>query len=362
MTKTYNFSAGPAVLPQEVLEKAQSEFLNYQESGMSVMEMSHRSSIFENILEDAKTALRQLMGIPENYHLLFLQGGASLQFTMVPLNLTQNQTAYYVDTGSWSKKAISEAKKIPHVTVSKLASSEDKNFSYIPEIDENSVPSTAAYVHITTNNTIEGTSFQTLPHFKDVPLVADMSSNILSNDYDINDFGLIYAGAQKNIGPAGLTLVIIRDDLLKDHINISNMLDYRIHVKNNSLYNTPNTFGIYMAKLGFEWLLAKGGIPEIVKENKEKSGLLYDFIDHSKLFTSPVAQKDRSINNIPFLTGNKELDSKFVSEAEALGLVNIKGHRSVGGMRASLYNAFPMEGVEKLVNFMETFEKEHGGK
>lgn len=362
MTKTYNFSAGPAVLPQEVLKKAQSEFLNYQGSGMSVMEMSHRSSIFENILEEAKTALRQLMTIPENYHILFLQGGASLQFTMVPLNIAQNQTAYYVNTGSWSKKAISEAKKIPQVTVNQLATSEDKNFTYIPEIDESSVPSTAAYVHITTNNTIEGTSFQKLPHFKNVPLVADMSSNILSNDYNVNDFGLIYAGAQKNIGPAGITVVIIRDDLLKEHDNISNMLDYRIHVKNNSLYNTPNTFGIYMAKLGFEWLIEKGGIPEIVKENKEKSGLLYDFIDQSKLFTSPVALKDRSINNIPFLTGDKELDNKFVSEAEALGLVNIKGHRSVGGMRASLYNAFPMEGVEKLVNFMETFEKEHGGK
>lgn len=363
MTQVFNFSAGPAVLPKDVLVKAQAEFLDYHSSGMSVMELSHRSSLFEEIIADADTYLRELMTIPDNFDILFLQGGASLQFTMAPLNLAKNKKAYYINTGTWSKKAIAEAKKSDNVTVDILASSEDKNFSYIPEIDTSLVDNDAAYVHITTNNTIEGTCFQTIPKFGKVPVIADMSSNILSNDYDINDFGMIYAGAQKNIGPAGLTVVIIRKDLLeRDHDNISNMLDYATQAKSKSLYNTPPTYSIYMAKLVFEWLLEKGGVPAILKENQEKAQRLYDFIEQSALFTSPVAKKDRSINNIPFLTGNDDLDKLFVTEAGKNGLVNIKGHRLVGGMRASLYNAFPIEGVDALIRFMETFEKENGGK
>ncbi|WP_086348487.1 3-phosphoserine/phosphohydroxythreonine transaminase [Candidatus Enterococcus clewellii] len=361
MKTVYNFSAGPAILPKSVLEKAQSELVNYQNSGMSVMELSHRSSLFETIIQQAESLLRELMTIPDNYKVLFLQGGASLQFTMIPLNLAQNKKALYVNTGSWSKKAISEAKKIDNVEVEVIASSEDKNFTYIPEIKKEAIPQDAAYVHITTNNTIEGTTIFDLPDTGDVPLVADMSSNILSVNYNVADFGLIYAGAQKNIGPAGLTVVIVRDDLIGQTDVLSAMLDYDIQAKNDSLYNTPPTFAIYMAKLVFEWIKELGGVTQMEKLNTEKAQLLYDEIEQSALFSSPVDPKFRSINNIPFVTGSEELDKKFNQEALSEGFENLKGHRSVGGMRASLYNAFPKEGVEALVTFMKKFEAENGG-
>ena len=354
----YNFSAGPAVLPRPVLEKAQSELLNYRGSGMSVMELSHRSSLFEEIIKDAEALLRKLMGIPENYQVLFLQGGASLQFSMVPLNLAQNKKALYVNTGSWSKKAIEAAKALGNVTVEVVASSEDQNFTYIPEISEDAIDQEAAYLHITTNNTIEGTAFQTIPQAGDVPIVADMSSNILANDYRVEDFGVIYAGAQKNIGPAGLTVVIIREDLLNDDAVFAPMLDYRLQAKNDSLYNTPPTYAIYIAKLVFEWLEKLGGIPAILEQDRQKAALLYETIEASALYSSPVAVDSRSLTNIPFVTGDKALDQRFNEEAVKAGFENLKGHRSVGGMRASLYNAFPLAGVQALVDFMKSFEAE----
>ncbi|KAF9404816.1 hypothetical protein HW555_014151 [Spodoptera exigua] len=331
--------AGPAVLPKSVLEKAQSELVNYENSGMSVMELSHRSSLFETIIENAETLLRELMNIPDNYKVLFLQGGAS----------------------SWSKKAISEAKKIDTVEVQVIASSEDKNFTYIPEVHLEDIPQDAAYLHITTNNTIEGTTIYDLPKTGKVPLIADMSSNILSINYNVADFGLIYAGAQKNIGPAGLTVVIVREDLIGQVDVLSAMLDYDIHAKNGSMYNTPPTYSIYIAKLVFEWIKEQGGVSQMEKLNKEKSAILYNEIDASALFSSPVNPKDRSINNIPFITGNDALDKKFNQEAIAAGFENLKGHRSVGGMRASLYNAFPKVGVEALIHLMKKFESENGG-
>lgn len=356
----YNFSAGPAVLPKAVLEIAQSEMLDYKNSGMSVMELSHRSSLFEEIIQSAESLLRELMAIPDNYKVLFLQGGASLQFTMVPLNLAQGKKALYVNTGSWSKKAISAAKALDNVEVEVIASSEDKNFTYIPEMPA-AVDQDAAYVHITTNNTIEGTAFAKIPNFGQVPVVADMSSNILANDYKVEDFGVIYAGAQKNIGPAGLTVVIIREDLLNQEAIFAPMLDYALQAKNNSLYNTPPTYSIYIAKLVFEWVKAQGGVTGITQKDQQKAQLLYDAIEKSSLFTSPVEKGSRSITNIPFVTGDEALDKAFNQEALAQGFENLKGHRSVGGMRASLYNAFPVEGVEALVAFMAQFEKENGG-
>ncbi|MFS1086126.1 3-phosphoserine/phosphohydroxythreonine transaminase [Enterococcus casseliflavus] len=354
----YNFSAGPAVLPRPVLEKAQSELLNYRGSGMSVMELSHRSSLFEAIIKDAEALLRKLMGIPENYQVLFLQGGASLQFSMIPLNLAQNKKALYVNTGSWSKKAIEAAKALGNVTVEVVASSGDQNFTYIPEISEDAIDQEAAYLHITTNNTIEGTAFQTIPQAGNVPIVADMSSNILANDYRVEDFGVIYAGAQKNIGPAGLTVVIIREDLLNDDAVFAPMLDYRLQAKNDSLYNTPPTYAIYIAKLVFEWLEELGGIPAILEQDRQKAALLYETIEASALYSSPVAVDSRSLTNIPFVTGDKALDQRFNEEAVKAGFENLKGHRSVGGMRASLYNAFPLAGVQALVDFMKSFEAE----
>lgn len=357
----YNFSAGPAVLPKAVLEIAQSEMLDYKNSGMSVMELSHRSSLFEEIIQEAETLLRELMAIPENYKVLFLQGGASLQFTMLPLNLAQGKKALYVNTGSWSKKAISAAKALDNVEVEVIASSEDKNFTYIPELPE-TVDQDAAYVHITTNNTIEGTAFAQIPNFGKVPVVADMSSNILANDYKVEDFGVIYAGAQKNIGPAGLTVVIIREDLLNQEAIFAPMLDYALQAKNNSLYNTPPTYAIYIAKLVFEWVKEQGGVAGITAKDQAKAQLLYTAIEQSSLFKSPVEKDSRSITNIPFVTGDEALDKAFNKAALAQGFENLKGHRSVGGMRASLYNAFPIEGVEALVAFMAEFEKENGGK
>lgn len=358
----YNFSAGPAVLPKPVLEKAQSEFLDYQGSGMSVMELSHRSSLFDEIIKDAESLLRELMGIPDNYRVLFLQGGASLQFSMVPLNLAQGKKAIYVNTGSWSKKAIQAAKMLGNVEVEVVASSEADNFTYIPEVTEDLIDQEAAYVHITTNNTIVGTAYQSIPQTGKVPIVADMSSNILANDYQVSDFGIIYAGAQKNIGPAGLTVVIIREDLIGLSAVKEPMLDYQIQADNHSLYNTPPTYAIYIAKLVFEWLQAQGGVPGILQQDREKATLLYEAIATSNLFKSPVRPDSRSITNIPFITGNEDLDKKFNAEALAAGFQNLKGHRSVGGMRASLYNAFPKQGVLDLIAFMEKFEAENGGK
>ena len=362
LSRIFNFSAGPSMLPVSVLEKAASEMLDYNNSGMSVMEMSHRSSLYESIINEAEQRLRQLMAIPENYHVLFLQGGASLQFSMLPLNLAKGKKALYVNTGAWAKKAIEAAQAIEGVEVEVIASSKDENFNYVPKITRDMVDQDAAYLHITTNETIGGIAFNEIPDAGAVPIIADMSSNILSNDYKVTDFGVIYAGAQKNIGPSGLTVVIIRDDLLNDEPIFAPMLDYRIHAENKSMYNTPATYGIYIAKLVFEWLEEQGGVAGILAKNQEKAQLLYDAIDASDLFTSPVAKEDRSINNIPFVTGNDDWDKEFNKRALEAGMLNLKGHRSVGGMRASLYNAFPKEGVEALVALMQKFEEEKAGK
>lgn len=358
MKRVYNFSAGPSILPLEVLEKAQKELLSYADSGMSVMELSHRSKLFTEVIEKAEQDLRELMNIPDNYKVLFLQGGATLQFSMVPLNLMQNGKAGFVHTGSWSKKAIQEAEKFGEVEV--IASSADRGFNYIPNLDEVEFDPELDYIHITTNNTIEGTAFTDIPDTGNIPLVADMSSNILSEAIDVNKFGIIYAGAQKNIGPAGLTIVIIREDLIgKARADCPIMLDYKTHSESNSLYNTPPTFGIYMASLVFEWLKGLGGIEAMETRNRKKAQLLYDFLDESDFFTTPVDKASRSLMNIPFVTPSKELDAAFIEEAKAAGLETLKGHRSVGGMRASIYNAMPVEGVELLVDVMREFEKKH---
>ena len=360
----YNFSAGPATLPNAVLETARDEMLDYQGSGMSVLEMSHRSPEYDKIIKDAEQTLRELMAIPDNYKVLFLQGGASLQFTMVPLNLAQGKKAYYLVAGSWGKKAYTEAvklsKTIPFEPIL-LASSEDTVFDHIPTFDPASIDPEAAYVHLTTNNTIEGTAIYDLPDTNGVPIVADMSSNILAARYNVEDFALIYAGAQKNIGPAGVTVVIIREDFLNDQPQLSAMLDYRIQADNESLYNTPPAYNIYISKLVFDWVKNEiGGVDKMAEIEREKSGLLYDFIEQSDFYTSPVKfAKDRSVCNIPFVTPSKDLDAKFAKEADAQGFKNIKGHRSVGGMRASLYNAFPRQGVLDLLDFMKKFEEEN---
>ena len=357
MGRVYNFSAGPATLPVAVLEKAQNELTDYHGTGMSVMEMSHRSSSFIDIIESAEYDLRSLMRIPDHYKVLFLQGGASTQFAMVPLNLmSKHKKADYINTGSWSQKAIEEAQR--YGTVNVLATSEDKNFSYIPSLNTLEFAPDTDYVHITTNNTIYGTLFPALPETGNIPLIADMSSNILSQEYDITKFGLVYAGAQKNIGPAGVTIVIIREDLIGNATNITpTMLDYQTHVKNGSMFNTPPCYPIYIAGLVFKWLLENGGVNAMEKKNKEKAGLLYDFLDQSNLFSGTVEKGSRSLMNIPFVTGNATLDAQFIKEAEANNLKTLKGHRSVGGMRASIYNAMPIEGVEALVAFMKHFEE-----
>ncbi|HLQ40082.1 MAG TPA: 3-phosphoserine/phosphohydroxythreonine transaminase [Tetragenococcus sp.] len=356
----YNFSAGPGVLPEPVLKKAQAELLDYQGSGMSVMELSHRSSWFEEIIQAAEDLLRELMAIPADYKVLFLQGGASLQFSAVPLNLAQGKKVQYVNTGSWAKKAIAAAQKLKNVDVKVIATSEANHFTEIPAV--NSVDSDAAYLHITTNETIGGVSYTQLPDSGQVPLIADMSSNILANDYRVEDFGLIYAGSQKNIGPAGLTVVIVRQDLLAQADLDIPMLDYRLQAGKHSMYNTPPTFSIYMAKLVFEWLKDLGGVKEILRYDQKKAALLYDAIDASRLFNNPVKKADRSLMNIPFVTGDEALDKEFIAQAQKAGFENLKGHRSVGGMRASLYNAFPLAGVEALVDFMRDFEEKNGGK
>lgn len=358
MARVYNFSAGPSMLPEPVLQKAAAEMLDYKGSGQSVMEMSHRSKIYEEIIYGAEAKLRDVMGIPENYYVLFLHGGASSQFAMVPLNLMgATKKADYVNTGMWSKKAIAEAKR--YGTVRVVATSEDKNFSYIPKLDNGIFSPDASYVHITTNNTIFGTCFDVIPDTGTVPIVADMSSNILSEEYDVSKFGCIYAGAQKNIGPAGVTVVIIRKDLVGNVMeNTPVMFNYKIHAEEKSMYNTPPTYNIYIAKLVFEWVEAQGGVAELQKVNEYKAEILYDFLDNSGMFKATVYAPFRSIMNVPFVTSNEELDTLFIKKATAAGFINLKGHRSVGGMRASIYNAMPVEGVKKLIEFMKTFEFE----
>ncbi|MFH1772528.1 MAG: 3-phosphoserine/phosphohydroxythreonine transaminase [Candidatus Omnitrophota bacterium] len=359
MARIYNFSAGPAVLPEEVLRKAASEMLNYKGCGMSVMELSHRGKEFKGIIETAEANLREIMAIPDNYKVLFLQGGASLQFSMVPLNLmVKNKKADYVHTGEWTKKAISEAKKYGEVNI--VASSEKDNFTYIPKLDPKTFSKDADYFYIASNNTIYGTSYKVIPDTGDIPLVADMSSNILSEPVYVSKFGIIFAGAQKNIGPAGLTIVIIRQDLIgKANESVPALLNYKTQADAGSLYNTPPCYSVYMAGLVFEWIKEKGGLLAIKEANIKKARLLYDYLDKSELFKSPVEKESRSIMNIPFVTGNGDLDAKFIEQASSKGLKTLKGHRSVGGMRASIYNAMPMDGVKVLVEFMEEFEKKN---
>lgn len=356
MSRVFNFSAGPAVLPEEVLKIAADEMLEYKTTGQSVMEMSHRSKEYEAIISECESLLREVMSIPDNYKVLFLQGGASSQFAMIPLNLmNKSKKADFVLTGQWAKKAYSEAQKFGECKV--IASSADKTFTYIPELDKSTFTPDADYFHICLNNTIYGTRFVDLPDTGNVPLVADLSSCILSEPIDVSKFGLIYAGAQKNMGPAGLTVVIIREDLIGNAQDITpTMFNYQTHADNGSMYNTPPTYGIYILKLVLDWITAKGGLTVMKTFNEKKAAVLYDFLDSSKMFSATVNGKDRSLMNIPFVTGNEDLDKKFISEAKAAGFINIKGHRSVGGMRASIYNAMPIEGVEKLVAFMKAFE------
>ena len=359
MARVYNFAAGPAVLPEKVLKEAAAEMLDYKGTGMSVMEMSHRSKAFEEIIQDTEKDLRDLMNIPDNYKVLFLQGGGSTQFAMIPLNLMKNKVADYIITGQWAKKAAAEAKR--YGKVNELASSADKTFSYIPDVSKIKVSDDADYVYICHKNTIYGTTYHNLPDTKGKILVADMSSDILSQPIDVTKYGLIFAGVQKNIGPAGTVVVIIREDLITDEVleGTPTKLKYKIHADNNSLYNTPPAYGIYICGKVFKHLKNLGGLEAMKKLNEEKAKILYDYLDSSKLFKGTVIKEDRSLMNVPFITGNKDLDAKFVKEAEAAGFVNLKGHRTVGGMRASIYNAMPIEGVEKLVEFMKKFEKEN---
>lgn len=361
MERVYNFSAGPSMLPLEVLKKAQAEMLNYNGTGMSVMEMSHRSKPFQEIIDTAEELLRKLMSIPENYKVMFMQGGASTQFAMVPLNLLKkSMKADYVLTGTWSKKAASECNK--YGTANVVASSADKTFSYIPELDSATFDKEADYFHITYNNTIYGTRYidSKLPDTGNVPLVADISSNILSQKMDVSKFGLLYAGAQKNIAPAGLTIGIMREDLISDTLECApTMLKYSTHAENGSMYNTPPCYCIYICMLVLKWIEELGGVEAMEEINVRKANKLYNFLDESKMFTGTVTKEDRSLMNVPFVTGNEELDAKFIKEATAAGFVNLKGHRSVGGMRASIYNAMPEAGVDALVDFMAKFEKEN---
>ena len=360
MARVFNFSAGPAVLPEEVLREAAAEMLDYRGTGMSVMEMSHRSRPFQEIIETAESDLRELMGIPDNYKVLFLQGGASQQFAMIPMNLMKNRVADYIITGQWAKKAWQEAQKYGKANA--VASSADKTFTYIPDCSDLPISENADYVYICENNTIYGTKFHELPNTKGKPLVADVSSCFLSEPVDVSRYGMIYGGVQKNIGPAGVVIVIIRDDLITEDVlpGTPTMLQYKIHADNGSLYNTPPAYGIYICGKVFQWLKARGGLEAMKQYNEQKAKILYDFLDESKLFHGTVVKKDRSLMNVPFVTGDKELDARFVKEAEAAGFVNLKGHRTVGGMRASIYNAMPIEGVEKLVAFMTEFEKNNG--
>lgn len=356
MGRVYNFSAGPAVLPEEVLQEAAAEMLDYRGTGMSVMEMSHRSKAYDTIIKTAEQDLRELMNIPDNYEVLFLQGGASQQFAMIPMNLMKNRVADYIVTGQWAKKAYKEAAIYGKANV--IASSEDKTYSYIPDCSELPISEEADYVYICENNTIYGTKFKQLPNTKGKPLVADISSCFLSEPVDVTKYGVLYGGVQKNIGPAGVVIVIIRKDLITEDTlpGTPTMLKYSIHAENHSLYNTPPAYGIYICGKVFQWLKNLGGLEVMKQKNEEKAKILYDFLDNSKLFRGTVEKKDRSLMNVPFVTGIEELDAKFVKEAKEAGLENLKGHRSVGGMRASIYNAMPKKGVERLVAFMDQFE------
>ena len=359
MSRVYNFSAGPAVLPEEVLKEAAEEMLDYNGTGMSVMEMSHRSQSFQEIIDTAEADLRELMGIPDNYKVLFLQGGESQQFAMVPMNLMKNKVADYIVTGQWSEKAAAEAKKYGKVNI--VASSEDKTFSYIPDCSDLPISEDADYVYICENNTIYGTKYKELPNTKGKTLVADVSSCFLSEPMDVTRYGLICGGVQKNIGPAGTVIVIIREDLITEDVlpGTPTMLQYKTHADAKSLYNTPPAYGIYICGKVFKWLKRQGGLAAMKERNETKAKILYDYLDQSRLFKGTVEPKDRSIMNVPFVTGSSELDAKFVKEAKAAGFESLKGHRSVGGMRASIYNAMPMEGVEALVAFMKKFEEEN---
>ena len=359
MSRVYNFSAGPAVLPEEVLREAAEEMMDYKGSGMSVMEMSHRSKVYDGIIKEAEADLRDLMNIPDNYKVLFLQGGASQQFAMIPMNLMKNKKAAYIVTGQWAKKAFQEAQNYGEAV--KAASSEDETFSYIPDCSDLDIPEDADYVYICENNTIYGTKYKTLPNTKGHTLVADVSSCFLSEPVDVSKYGIIYGGVQKNIGPAGVVIVIIREDLITEDTlpGTPTMLKYKTHADADSLYNTPPAYGIYVCGKVFKWLKKMGGLGVMKERNEEKAKILYDFLDESRMFKGTVRKEDRSLMNVPFVTGDKDLDAKFVKEAEAAGFVNLKGHRTVGGMRASIYNAMPRAGVEKLVAFMKKFEEEN---
>ncbi|MBR5808505.1 MAG: 3-phosphoserine/phosphohydroxythreonine transaminase [Clostridia bacterium] len=359
MSRVYNFSAGPSMLPVEVLEKAQKEMVEYGKAGMSVMEMSHRSKDYEEIINDCEALVRELMHVPDNYKVMFLQGGGSSQFAMIPMNLgNKNKKCDIVITGQWAKKAAQEAER--YITVNKIASSADKTFSYIPKLDKSTFSKDADYFYICLNNTIYGTKFAQLPDTGDIPLVADISSCIMSEELDVSKFGLLFAGAQKNLGPAGVTLVIVREDLIGNAMDITpTMFNYQIHTDNGSMYNTPPTYGIYIMKLVLEWIKEQGGVGAVQAVNEKKAKILYDFLDSSDMFKGTVVPEDRSLMNVPFVTDDDDLNAKFIKEAKEAGFVNLKGHRSVGGMRASIYNAMPVEGVEKLVEFMKKFEAEN---
>lgn len=356
MSRVYNFSAGPAVLPEEVLKEAAEEMLDYRGCGMSVMEMSHRSKMFETIINEAEADLRELMGIPDNYKVLFLQGGASQQFAMVPMNFMKNKVADYIITGQWAKKAYQEAQLFGKANA--IASSADKTFSYIPDCSDLPISEDADYVYICENNTIYGTKYKTLPNTKGKTLVADISSCFLSEPVDVTKYGMLFGGAQKNVGPAGVVIAIVREDMITDDVlaGTPTMLKYKTHADAGSLYNTPPAYGIYMCGKVFKWLKAKGGLAAMKEYNEKKAAILYDFLDQSQMFKGTVEKKDRSLMNVPFVTGDADLDALFVKESKAAGLENLKGHRTVGGMRASIYNAMPMEGVETLVQFMKDFE------
>ena len=359
MGRIFNFAAGPAVLPEEVLQEAAAEMMDYKGTGMSVMEMSHRSKPYQQIIDEAEADIRELMNIPDNYKVLFLQGGASQQFAMIPMNLMKNKKAGYIVTGQWAKKAYQEAKIFGEAV--QLASSADKTFSYIPDCSDLDITDDMDYVYICENNTIYGTKYKTLPNTKGKTLVADVSSCFLSEPVDVSKYGVIYGGVQKNVGPAGVVIVIIREDLITEDTlpGTPTMLKYKIHADNGSLYNTPPAYGIYICGKVFKWLKKMGGLTVMQELNQRKAKILYDFLDESKLFKGTVVKEDRSLMNVPFVTGNDEIDAKFVKEAKAAGFESLKGHRTVGGMRASIYNAMPIEGVEKLVEFMRNFEKEN---
>ena len=355
--RSFNFSAGPAMMPEAVLEEIRDEMMNYRGSGMCVMEMSHRSAVFQQIIDEAEQDLRDLMGIPDNYKVLFIQGGATLQFSMIPMNLMKNGKALYIETGAWSKKAIAEAKKVGEVSV---ISTKDRNYTYLPDCPDLDIPEDTDYVYICENETIHGVTWQQLPNTKGKVLVSDQSSMFLSRPCNVSDYGLIYAGVQKNVGPAGMVVVIIREDLIRDDLNnLPVYLQYKTHADAASLYNTPNCWAIYCCGKVFKYLLEKGGLEAMEQRNKEKAAVLYNFLDNSKFFTGAVAKEDRSLMNVPFVSPSKEQDAEVVAATKAAGFDNLKGHKSVGGLRASIYNAMPKEGVEALVEFLKKYEAEH---